>query len=82
MSENNTSKNYSKDQIKEEPPSSAFHPNNLGPVVVVQLARIYDLLMIIARNTNMHEASLIEELHRQGMWACPPVAYRPTENDD
>lgn len=62
---------------QEADSSSAFHPDNLPAVMVIQLNRIYDLLMLIAHSQDKESADALVELHSMGGWLTPPIAYRP-----
>lgn len=57
------------------PADSAFHPENVGPVSVIMLQRIYDLLAVIAYDANPDGAQRVIEAHRAGQLLSPPPSF-------
>lgn len=64
----------------EYPEDSAFHPDNLGVVTYITLERIYDLLTIIAGNTDMERTRAVIALHKAGQTLAPEPAFSNTES--
>lgn len=65
------------------PEVSAFDPEVFQPVVIIQLNRIYDVLMSILAETSPRGAKMAEalnKLHEAGRFLSPPPAYS-TEMD-
>lgn len=97
MSENDGYKNYvntgesvnpvneigdDSNRLLDEPVIIPVDPTNYIFALMVQMNRIYDLLMLIARSQNLVEAKGIEQLHDEGHWLAPPVIYVPEEYDE
>ncbi|AVD99211.1 hypothetical protein SEA_BILLNYE_6 [Streptomyces phage BillNye] len=56
-------------------PSSAFDPENFGPVVIIQLMRLYDVQMALLACHDPEKAGILAEMHEKGMSFTPPPAY-------
>lgn len=57
---------------------TAFDPEVFGPVVIIQLNRIYDVLMNILAESSPrgpHIAKMLAQLHESGQFLSPPPAY-------
>lgn len=64
----------------ETPSNSVFHPDNIGPVTVIQLTRIYDAMMALLAIVDPDKAMRMAEAHAQGITLTAPPAFR--EEDD
>jgi hypothetical protein len=63
------------DAAKENIEGSAFDPAHFGPVVIIQLNRIYDALMALLAATGSPMASHLHDLHAAGQFLSPPPSY-------
>lgn len=59
--------------------NSVFHPDNIGPVTVIQLTRIYDALMALLAIVDPDKAMRMAEAHAQGITLTAPPAFREEE---
>lgn len=64
----------------ELPSNSVFHPDNIGPVTVIQLSRIYDVGMALLAVVDPEKASLMADAHAAGITLAPPPAF--ADDDD
>jgi hypothetical protein len=55
--------------------SSAFAPENFGPVVLIQLNRLYDIGMALLSVFDADKAALLVKLHEDGHTFTPPPAF-------
>lgn len=67
-------------QPQEPPSNSVFHPDNIGPVTVIQLTRIYDAIMALLAIADPDKALRMAEAHAQGITLTAPPAFREEEN--
>lgn len=49
----------------------AFDPANFGPVALIQMMRIYDLLIALLSSVDEEKAMKITEMHEQGITLAP-----------
>lgn len=59
----------------ETPSNSVFHPDNIGPVTVIQLTRIYDALMSLLAIADPEKAVAMAEMHEKGLTLMPAPAF-------
>lgn len=64
----------------ETPDNSVFHPDNIGPVTVIQLTRIYDAIMALLAIADPDKAVRMAEAHARGITLMPAPAF--AEDDD
>jgi hypothetical protein len=65
------------------PNLSAFDPANFGPVVIIQLMRLYDVQMALLSCYDSEKAGMLAEMHERGMSFTPPPAFaEPSEEID
>ncbi|QBZ72294.1 hypothetical protein SEA_CIRCINUS_7 [Streptomyces phage Circinus] len=57
------------------PSPSAFDPANFGPVVIIQLMRLYDVQMALLACYDPEKAGILAEMHERGVSFTPPPAY-------
>ena len=62
------------------PENSVFHPDNFNPVVLIQLARLYDVGMAFLATIDKDYAMHLAELHARGEFATPPPAFNVDED--
>lgn len=55
---------------------------NFQPIVIIQLMRIYDILLAILSLSDEAKAEKLAELHAKGIMFCPPPAWRPDVTDE
>lgn len=55
--------------------NDAFSPENFNIVVLIQLARLYDLLWLNLAESNPNAARMILEKHTHGEHLVPPPAW-------
>ena len=67
------------EQNPQPPNDSVFHPDNIGPVTVIQLTRIYDALMALLAIVDPDKAIKMAEAHAKGITLTPAPAF--TEED-
>ena len=70
----------SSDQPNDLSPSerealSAFAPENFGPVVLIQLMRLYDVQMALLSCYDAEKAAYLAEMHEAGLSFTPPPAF-------
>lgn len=65
---------------QELPSDSVFHPDNIGPVSVIQLSRIYDAIMALLAIVDPDKAVRMAEAHAQGITLMPPPAFAEEED--
>lgn len=71
--------------IGKWPVDSSFHPDNVGPVTVIMLQRVYDLLAVIAYEADPDAAEKVIAFHRAGQLLSPPPSYiaeEPASDED
>jgi hypothetical protein len=66
-------------QPQEPPINSVFHPDNIGPVTVIQLTRLYDAVMALLAIADPEKAIKMAEAHAKGITLTPAPAF--TEED-
>lgn len=62
-----------------------FDPANFQPVVLIQLARCYDVLMNILATSSPQGKAVAEQLaklHEAGITLAPPPAFRFESDED
>jgi hypothetical protein len=57
------------------PENSVFHPDNIGPVTVIQLTRIYDAMMALLAIVDPDKAMRMAEAHAKGITLTAPPAF-------
>lgn len=62
--------------------SNAFAPENFNTVMVIQMARLYDVMMMLLATMDPEKAAYLEKLHEHGGTMCPPPAFAEEENED
>jgi hypothetical protein len=63
--------------------SSAFDPTNFGPVVIIQLMRLYDVQMALLSCYDPEKAGMLAEMHERGLSFTPPPAFaEELENEE
>lgn len=67
---------------KEQPSSSAFDPENFGPVVIIQLMRLYDVQMALLSCYDPEKAAMLAKMHEEGISFTPPPAYSEVMNEE
>lgn len=60
----------------------ALSPENALPVLVIQLSRVYDVLVTLLRVQNPELAKMIVSEHAQGKLLSPPPRFIMEEDDD
>lgn len=71
------------EQNPQQPPSdSAFHPDNIGPVTLIQLSRLYDVGMAFLAVLDEEKAVALANLHALGEFATPPPAFNPGQEEE
>ena len=65
---------------QEMPSNSVFHPDNVGPVSVIQLSRIYDAIMALLAIVDPDKAVRMAEAHAKGIILMPPPAFAEDED--
>jgi len=63
----------------ETPSNSVFHPDNIGPVTIIQLTRIYDAMMALLAIADPDKALRMAQAHAQGITLTAPPAFREEE---
>lgn len=61
---------------------SAFHPDNIGPVTLIQLSRLYDVGMAFLAVLDEDKAVALANLHALGEFATPPPAFNPGQEEE
>lgn len=61
---------------------SAFNQESFQPVVIIQLMRLYDLMMALLVETNPVTAAKIKAMHEAGLSWCPPPAFAMEEENE
>lgn len=64
----------------EVPNNSVFHPDNIGPVTVIQLSRIYDAIMALLAIVDADKATRMADAHAQGITLMAPPAFAEDED--
>lgn len=57
----------------------AFHPDNFGPVVLIQLMRTYDLLLALLSIHDPEKALQLSEMHEKGLSFTPAPVFSEEE---
>jgi hypothetical protein len=65
---------------QEIPENSVFHPDNFSPVVLIQLARLYDVGMAFLGAIDPEKAKGLAELHARGEFMTPAPAFKTQED--
>lgn len=65
-----------------EEAKSAFDDENFGPVVLIQLMRLYDLQLAFLSAINPAKAEQIRDLHERGQTFCPPPMFVEYEENN
>lgn len=52
--------------------SSAFDPENFGPVMIIQMMRLYDIGLALLAAVDPEQAEKLADLHENGITFCPP----------
>jgi hypothetical protein len=63
------------EQNPEPPTNSVFHPDNIGPVTVIQLTRLYDAVMALLAIVDPEKAVMMAEAHAKGITLTPAPAF-------
>lgn len=50
--------------------------------IIVNLARVYDVLLMMYSEMNKEEAEILRAAHRQGHLYAPPPSFRMDESDE
>jgi hypothetical protein len=75
----------SNQESQKESPSNeanAFAPENFGPVVLIQLMRLYDVQMALLSCYDAEKAQALALMHEQGLTFTPPPAYAVQDEED
>lgn len=54
---------------------NAFAPENFGPVVLIQLMRLYDVQMALLSCYDAEKAEILARMHEQGLSFTPAPAF-------
>lgn len=85
MGANKNKESQETGQVSETPtvsPKSAFDPEVFGPVVIIQQARLYDVMMMLLGSVNPAAADQLERMHARGEFMAPPPAYSALNDTD
>lgn len=63
------------DESEEVEHKSAFDPENLGPVIIIMLMRLYDLQLAFLSAVNPQKADEIVALHEEGHTFAPQPKF-------
>jgi hypothetical protein len=67
---------------EEHAAANAFAPENFGPVVLIQLMRLYDVQMALLSCYDAEKAQALALMHEQGLTFTPPPAYAVQDEED
>lgn len=63
----------------EEPSVDAFAPENFNIVMLIQMMRVYDVLLALLSVENPQKAAQLAEMHEQGLTFTPAPAFSVEE---
>jgi len=61
--------------MNHNPSEDAFAPENFNVVLLIQMMRVYDILLALLAVESPHKAAQLAEMHEQGQTFTPAPAF-------
>lgn len=69
-----------KESEENGPVANAFAPENFNIVMLIQMMRVYDVLLALLAVESPHKAEQLAKMHEQGLTFTPAPAFSVEED--